>query len=364
MNSSRVVPVSLGAASYEIRIAPTSLGSIAECADWWKGSSQAVIITDANVEVPYARQVAEALAEDLEVHLLVVDPGEPSKSTATAVALWECLLETGIDRKTVVLAVGGGVIGDLAGFIAATFARGLPFVQIPTSLLAQVDSSVGGKVGINLPAAKNIVGAFWQPRGVLIDPDVLETLPPREYQSGLAEVVKYGVIQDVEFFAWLEGNAQPINARENGPLVHAIARCCELKAEVVAEDEREVTGHRAILNFGHTFAHAIETVTEYGQFLHGEAVAIGMVQAAQLAERMGRVDAEFTSRLKQLLTIFDLPTVAPAGLDTDELISAMSRDKKVEAGQVRFVLPTKLGHVELTSDVAEEDLRAILQTRG
>ncbi len=361
MTDPRIVSVPLSAAAYEIRIAPGSLAGAGEFVTSQGEFSQVVIITDDNVETPHARAVAEQVAEDHAAHMLVVDAGEASKCTSTANALWERLLSIGIDRKSVVIAVGGGVVGDLAGFVAATFARGLAFIQIPTTLLAQVDSSVGGKVGINLPDAKNIVGAFWQPRGVLIDPDVLETLPDREFQSGLAEVVKYGVIQDAEFFHYLEEHAQQLIARDPDALTETIARCCELKAEVVVADERETSGRRAILNFGHTFAHAIETVTDYGEFLHGEAVAIGMVQAAQLAERKGRVDGEFVARLVNLLAAFDLPTELHNALEADALLSAMAKDKKAEAGQLRFVLPTRLGHVELISDVTEDDVRAVLE---
>ncbi len=365
MSKLQVVRVELAHSPYEIQIGAGLLRQadqfIAACGTF----SQVVLITDANVEEPHARAVAELLADaGHAVHLLVVDAGESSKSTEVASALWERLLDAGIDRKGLVIAVGGGVVGDLAGFIAATFARGLAFVQMPTTLLAQVDSSVGGKVGVNLPAAKNIVGAFWQPQGVLIDPESLSTLPEREYRSGLAEVVKYGVIQDAEFFTWLEENAEALNERQADALVRTIARCCELKAEVVVADERETSGLRAILNYGHTFAHAIETVTDYGQFLHGEAVAIGMVQAAQLAQRMQRVDEDFTSRITRLLEKFHLPTSSPEALDPDALLAAMSKDKKAEHGQLRFVLPTRLGQVELTGDVDTGDVRAVLEGNG
>jgi 3-dehydroquinate synthase len=273
--------------------------------------------------------------------------------------LWEQLLDQGADRQTVVVALGGGVVGDLAGFVAATFARGLRFVQIPTTLLAQVDSSVGGKVGINLPGAKNMVGAFWQPRGVLIDVDVLGTLPEREYRAGLAEVVKYGVIQDAEFFAYLEANIAPINARDAAVLTHIVQRACRLKADVVEQDEREETGLRSILNYGHTFCHALEAATGYEQLLHGEGVAIGMMCAARLAERLGRVDAAFVERQRALLDALGLPLDVP-DVDHDELIELMYRDKKVERGRLRFVLPARLGHVELVRDVEPDEIQAAL----
>jgi 3-dehydroquinate synthase len=249
------------------------------------------------------------------------------------------------------------VVGDLAGFVAATFTRGLRFVQIPTTLLAQVDSSVGGKVGINLPGGKNMVGAFWQPRGVVVDVDVLKTLPDREFRAGMAEVVKYGVIQDAEFFAYLEANLDKVNARDAAVLTYIVERCCRLKADVVEKDEREETGLRAILNYGHTFCHAFEAATGYDQLLHGEGVAIGMMCAARLAERLGRVDAKFVTRQQALLEAIKLPLDVP-DVERDELIELMYRDKKVERGKLRFVLPTRMGHVELVRDVATDEVVA------
>lgn len=309
-------------------------------------------------------QVAASLADaGVTVDLVVVEPGEMSKSTETADELWQKLLDLGADRKSVVAAVGGGVVGDLAGFVAATYARGLSLVQIPTTLLAQVDSSVGGKVGINLPGGKNMVGAFWQPLGVLIDTDVLATLPPREYRAGLAEVVKYGVILDAKFFDYLERHADGLTARRADVLQHTIARSCELKALVVSQDEREETGVRAVLNYGHTFCHAFETLTGYEKLLHGEAVSIGMLCASRLAERLGRIDASVTARQQTLLKQLGLPTDVPDELESEAILRVMSRDKKVEHGRLRFVLPSRLGHVELVGDVAPDDVRAALISR-
>jgi 3-dehydroquinate synthase len=259
-----------------------------------------------------------------------------------------------------VVAVGGGVVGDLAGFAAASYARGLSFFQVPTTLLAQVDSSVGGKVGINLPGAKNMVGAFWQPHGVLLDTGVLKTLPAREYRAGLAEVVKYGVILDADFFAYLEANIAGLNERAPDVMVEIVTRSCQLKADVVEQDEREETGLRAVLNYGHTFGHALEAITNYGEFLHGEAISIGMLCASRLAERMGRIDAAMTQRQHALLSALHLPTELPQ-VDDDALIAAMAHDKKVEHGRLRFVLPTRLGHVELVGDVDQADVRAALR---
>jgi 3-dehydroquinate synthetase len=232
-------------------------------------------------------------------------------------------------------------------------------MQIPTTLLAQVDSSVGGKVGVNLPGAKNMVGAFWQPIGVLVDTDTLQTLPEREYRSGLAEVVKYGVILDADFFALLERETPALLAKQPGVLQQVIARCCELKAQVVEADERETTGRRAVLNYGHTFGHALEAITGYNQFLHGECVSIGMMCAARLAKQMGRVDADFVNRQLALLMGLGLPTDLPE-IDQNLLLAAMQRDKKTEAGQLRFVLPTQLGNVELVEGVTERDVQATL----
>jgi 3-dehydroquinate synthase len=253
------------------------------------------------------------------------------------------------------------VIGDLAGFVAATYARGLPLIMVPTTLLAQVDSSVGGKVGINHPGAKNIIGAFHQPVGVWIDTQSLSTLPRRELQCGLAEVIKYGVILDAEFFATLEQIAEDILRREQGALERIILRCCEIKSLVVAADEREETGLRAALNFGHTIGHAIEAIAGYdGPYKHGEAVAVGMVAESRLAERLGWIKrGDVTDRLVRLLGRFGLPTEAP-GLDAGRLIEAMSLDKKNRNGKIRFVLPRSLGKVEQTDAVGVEDILAVL----
>lgn len=264
------------------------------------------------------------------------------------------------DRHVCVIAVGGGVMGDLAGFGAATYARGIPLFMIPTTLLSQVDSSVGGKVGINHPHAKNIIGAFHQPVGVWVDTSTLETLPVRELQCGLAEVVKYGVILDAAFFDELEANSQAILDRSPNALRRIIARSCELKADVVSRDEREETGLRAVLNFGHTIGHAIEAVAGYGGgFQHGEAVSVGMVAESRLAERLGWIGPDVTARLIRLLERFGLPTSAP-GLDHQSLINAMGRDKKNRGGKIRFVLPERIGHVVLTDAPTESDILACL----
>ena len=365
------VHVNLDERSYEIRIVSDGLTELPALLPSWldrsmyrAGSSRlAHIVTDRNV-----RRHADVVRESL-VHagwtcgLLELEPGEKTKSVNNLSAVWDALIAAKADRRTVVIAVGGGVIGDLAGFAAASFVRGLPFVQVPTSLLADVDSSVGGKTGINHPAAKNMLGAFHQPIGVLIDTAVLDTLQAREFSAGLAEVVKYGVILDADFFAFLEQRAESINRRDPNILRQVVARCCRLKADVVEKDEFERTGLRAILNYGHTFAHAFEALAGYGELLHGEAVAIGILYASRLAERLGFIDATTTRRQEELLSLFGLPIQLPADWphSEDAVIDRMKLDKKTLAGQLRFVLPKRLGHVEVISDVSEADVRAILR---
>jgi 3-dehydroquinate synthase len=358
-DSAKTVQVRLDERSYHIEIGTGNLASLGQivadrCRTW-----HALVITDENVE-PHAVRAGESLADaGIATDLIVVEPGEHSKSVKTAEMVWRKCLELGADRKSVVVAVGGGVVGDLAGFIAATLTRGLRFVQVPTTLLAHVDSSVGGKVGINLPEAKNMVGAFWQPRAVLIDTATLDTLPAREFRAGLAEVIKYGVILDEEFFEFLESNIEGLNRRDPEVLQHVIARSCRLKADVVEQDEREESGLRAVLNYGHTFCHAFESVLGYGTLLHGEAVAIGMLCASRLAARLGRIPAEDIARQADLLSAVGLPTTVPL-VDHEELLDCMRRDKKAEKGELRFILPTRIGHVEIVADVPEKDVIAAL----
>lgn len=359
--ASQTIRVNLAERSYDIEIGSGNLQRFGAFVADRGRTTHAVVITDENVQEPYAMRATESLVrEGIDVDLIAVPPGEMSKSTETAIDLWQGILELGADRKTTVVAVGGGVVGDLAGFVAATFARGLRFFQVPTSLLAMVDSSVGGKVGINLPAAKNMVGAFHQPSGVLIDTASLATLPVNEYRSGLAEVVKYGVILDADFFAYLESHAAEIDARQEDVLMQIIARCCQLKADVVQHDEREETGLRAILNYGHTFGHAFESLAGYGKLMHGEGVAIGMCCAARLAHRLGRVDLKFIERQQKLLERFGLPTTVP-NFDRDKIIEAMQHDKKVQYGNLKFVLPNRLGHVESVGEVDVKEVEAALE---
>jgi len=354
------VRVNLGPRAYDIAIGSGLLGTAIDFVAPRCRLSHAFVVTDENVR-PYATIVVKSLqSQGARVDLAVLPPGEATKTVASAQQLWQQMLDARADRKTVLVAVSGGVIGDLAGFVAATYARGLQFLQIPTTLLAHVDSSVGGKVGVNLPGAKNMIGSFWQPCGVLIDTDTLTTLPEREYRAGLAEVVKYGVILDAPFFAELEQSVAAIRQRDPATLRGIIARCCRLKADVVEQDEREETGLRAVLNYGHTFCHAIESATGYGRYLHGEAVSMGMVCAARLAERLGRIDASLGQRQRALLEQLGIPTQLP-DIDRQELVNLMAHDKKVEHGRLRFVLPSRLGHVELVGDVDPREVLAALQ---
>jgi 3-dehydroquinate synthase len=354
-----ILHVNLGQRSYDVAVTSgdqTGLGPFALARSQGR---LALVVADENV-VAHADAVATSLsAAGFRAVVKVVPAGETSKSLEVAARLYDRLAELYADRRTLVVAVGGGVVGDLAGFAAATFNRGLALLMVPTTLLAMVDSSVGGKVGINHPRGKNLIGAFHQPVGVWIDTDVLETLPGREYRSGLAEVVKYGVILDPDLFAYLEEHGEALLRREPEAVRHVVARSCRLKADVVEKDERELTGLRTILNYGHTFAHAFETVAGYGAWLHGEAVAAGMVCASRLAERRGLIAGEVTVRQTRLLEALGLP-VAPEDWPTDELLAVMRSDKKNEAGKLRFVLPRRLGEVALFDDVPEEVVRAVL----
>lgn len=357
------IRVNLGPRSYDIAVVNGDLTGIASFARQRLKSDKALVVTDENVKA-HARSVVDALrSTGMLVEQAVRPAGEAQKSLAVAGELYDRMVEVQADRQTLVAAVGGGVIGDLAGFVAATFNRGLPLLMVPTTLLAMVDSSVGGKVAVNHPRAKNLIGAFHQPVGVWIDTAVLVTLPDREYQSGLAEVVKYGVIMDADFFAYLERHREAIGRRDPDAVQHIVARCCQLKALVVEKDEREESGLRAILNYGHTFAHAFESVGGYGSWLHGEAVAAGMSCAARLAERRGLFPAEIARRQDELLRAFHLPTT-PKTWPVESLLLAMRNDKKALGGRLRFILPRKLGSVALFDDVSEAEVRDVLTDAG
>ena len=323
-------------------------------------SGRAFIITDRNVYSSYGQELAGALkAGGFEPAVHVLNPGEQTKNPQTLGVLYEWLVEAKAERSDVVVALGGGVVGDVAGYAAATYLRGLPLVQVPTTLLAQVDSSIGGKTGINLPQGKNLIGAFYPAALIVIDTATLGTLPLREYRGGLAEVVKYGVIMDASLFDLIEGHQAEVLQQAEAVIDPIISRCAELKQQVVGEDERE-TGRRMILNYGHTIGHALETATHYEVLLHGEAVAIGMSGAAQLAVALDKLDGASCERIKQLLKGLGLPFAA-RGLAWDVVRDAMSLDKKTKAGQIRWILPTSIGSVEITPDVPAATVEDVLQ---
>jgi 3-dehydroquinate synthase len=288
----------------------------------------------------------------------VLPDGEEHKNWQTLNSIFDALLSNRCERKSTIIALGGGVVGDLAGFAAASYQRGVPFIQVPTTLLAQVDSSVGGKTAINHPLGKNMIGAFYQPRMVLADTAILSTLPDRELSAGLAEVIKYGLIMDLPFLGWLEANMDNLNRREPGALAYAVTRSCENKAAVVAADERE-TGRRALLNLGHTFGHAIEAGLGFGIWLHGEAVAAGTVLAARLSERMGFLTANDVERISRLFVRAGLPIAAPS-LGQDRYLELMGHDKKIENGRLRLILLRSLGEAFMTTEFDLRDLREVL----
>jgi 3-dehydroquinate synthase len=339
------VPIALGDRSYDILIGS---GLLAD-PDAWQGlpsGTFGVIVSNDTVAPLYAERLASVLRPHHRRVLVVSLPdGEEHKNWSTLNQIFDALLGAACDRKTVLYALGGGVVGDMTGFAAACFMRGVPFVQVPTTLLAQVDSSVGGKTAINHPLGKNMIGAFYQPVRVVCDLDLLDTLPPRELSAGLAEIIKYGPIADPAFLEWLERNLDRLLGRERAALAHAVQRSCEIKAWVVGQDERE-GGLRAILNFGHTFGHAIEAGLGYGAWLHGEAVGCGMVLAADLSMRLGLVDAAFLQRLTTLIARAGLPVQAPS-MPVPRWLELMRVDKKAEGGEIRFVVIEQLGRAAL-----------------
>lgn len=355
-----VVKVDLPETPYEIVIQPGLLDQFSLPEGFAIRYPRAVFITDDHVGKLWLAKLKRRLKKTIaQVDSIVVPHGERAKSVEVANSIWQRLLTFNADRHTLIIALGGGVIGDLAGFVAATYMRGLDFVQVPTTLLAQVDSSVGGKVGVNLPQGKNLVGAFWQPKSVLIDPAVLSTLSDREYRAGLAEVIKYGVILDENFFTELEKNVIGLVARNVDVMQHVVARCCEIKGAIVVADERETSGRRALLNFGHTFGHALEQVTGYSKILHGEAVAIGMCSAMRLAVNLKMIDDDLRARVEDLLVILGLPTKFPK-IPADQILTAMQNDKKKGAAGVQLVLPSKLGSGKLVPWPGDDAVKNVL----
>jgi 3-dehydroquinate synthase len=353
MQHVRTINVELGFRSYPIVIGEGLLGGGFDLSPHVSGDD-CLIVSNETVAPLYLHQLEKNLPGK-NIATLALPDGESFKTTDTLHSVLDKLVALGANRDTTVLALGGGVVGDIAGFAAASYMRGVGFVQVPTTLLAQVDSSVGGKTGVNHPQGKNLIGAFYQPNVVVIDTQTLATLPPRELRAGLAEVIKYGAIVDIDFFVWLEDNMDALLAGDTAALAHAIQRSCEIKSVVVAEDERE-KGRRALLNFGHTFGHAIERCLGYGEWLHGEAVAAGMVMAAKLSD----LPAADVARLSALLQRAGLPIAAPP-LAADELLAAMGLDKKVVQKQLRFVLLRVLGEAFVTSEYDPQRLQQVLE---
>ncbi|HVU09236.1 MAG TPA: 3-dehydroquinate synthase [Verrucomicrobiae bacterium] len=351
----RIVSVQLGYRSYKIKIASGLLQKLGDECARLKFDRRCAIITDGNVGKKFAKAAYDSLAKNgFEPFLITVPAGETAKSLRTVQSCYDQLAARRLERKSFVVALGGGVVGDLAGFVAATYLRGIPFVQIPTTLLAQVDSSVGGKTGVNLRAGKNLVGAFYQPKLVLCDLDTLKTLPEREFRAGLAEVIKYGIIYDAKLFMQLERDLPKILRRDEKVLSPIIARCCEIKAEVVSKDETE-SGLRAILNFGHTIGHAIENSFGYGKFLHGEAISIGQIAAAKLSHKLLGLPQHDVERIENLFARTSLPTqIKLNSKQREKLFAAMKLDKKVSGGEIKFVLAKKIGRVEFGRKVPAE----------
>jgi 3-dehydroquinate synthase len=355
----QTLTLSLGERSYTIAIGSGLIEGAGAMLAPHLAAPRVIIVTNPVVAAHWLTPLRQSLkGAGVASEVIFVADGETHKSWATLHDLLTRLLELKAERTTTLIALGGGVVGDIAGFAAAIYQRGMPLVQVPTTLLAQVDSSVGGKTAVNHPLGKNMIGAFYQPRTVLIDTDCLSTLPDRELSAGLAEVIKYGAIRDVAFFRWLEDNIDQLRERDADALAHAIVESCRLKAAIVAADERE-QGERALLNFGHTFGHAIETATGYGTWLHGEAVAAGMVLAAALSQRVTGLSATDSKQIGHLLSEARLP-IAPPRLPFSRWMELMARDKKTTRGALRFVLLDALGQASVRSGIDERDLAAVL----
>ena len=352
MSEHKTITVNLGDRSYPIVVGNGLLDGGFDLSEYVAGED-CLIVSNVTVTPLYRDRILANLPGKKTTTIELPD-GEAYKNVATMQTVLDGLVETGANRDTTVIALGGGVVGDITGFAAACYMRGVSFIQVPTTLLAQVDSSVGGKTGVNHPKGKNLIGAFHQPQVVMIDTDTLSTLPDRELKAGMAEVIKHGAICDIEYFGWLEGNVQALLDKEPAALAHAIRRSCEIKASVVADDEREA-GRRAVLNFGHTFGHAIEHSCGYGEWLHGEAVAAGMLMAAELSD-IAETDV---ARLRTLVAAAGLP-VAPPSISEDDWMRAMGMDKKVQQKQLRFVLLQSLGNAHVTDSYDATRLKQIV----
>ena len=359
----RTVSVQLGNRSYTIKIAPGLIDQLGRECTRLKLGARCAIITDTNVGRRFAKAAFNSLATTgFSPSLIVVPAGETAKSLKTVQTCYDLLAAHRLERKSFIVALGGGVVGDLAGFVAATYLRGIAFVQVPTTLLAQVDSSVGGKVGVNLKAGKNLVGAFYQPRLVLCDLDTMRTLPDREFRAGFAEVIKYGIIYDARLFAQLERDLPKLLRREPQTLAAVVARCCEIKADVVGQDETE-NGLRAILNFGHTIGHAIENISGYGKFLHGEAISIGQAAAARISNCMFNLPKRDLRRIEDLFQRAGLPTrIKLNSVQRKKLFAVMRLDKKVRGGEIKFVLTKRIGKASWGQRVPDVFVREALDS--
>ncbi len=349
--------VDLGSRSYPIYIDSGLLTNNSLLSQHIRGKR--VCIVSNNIVEPLYLATLKAKLTDFQVDEIILPDGEAQKSLANFDVIMSHLLAKGHGRDSTLIALGGGVIGDITGFAAACYQRGIDFIQVPTTLLSQVDSSVGGKTAVNHPLGKNMIGAFYQPKAVLIDTDSLTTLPVREFNAGMAEVIKYGILGDGEFFTWLENNIEEIKSGNKSTLIKMIETCCQCKADIVAADETEA-GVRALLNLGHTFGHAIEADQGYGKWLHGEAVATGMVLASKLSVALNLLEASDLRRIETLITAFDLPLIAPENMGFEEFICHMRRDKKNLAGVLRLIVPTAIGQSEMRDDISEDMLQQIL----
>ncbi len=358
----RTVTINLGNRSYQIHIDDGLLNRAGELLAKLPVGKKVLLVTNPTVAKIYAGMVETSLAQaGFEVLKAVIPDGEESKSIHNAAKLYDIAFAAGMDRECPFVALGGGVVGDLAGFVAATYMRGVPFIQFPTTLLAQVDSSVGGKVAVNHPRGKNIIGAFYQPSLVLSDTSVLKTLAPRETRSGLAEVIKYGIINDRELFEWLEQNMEQVLNLDPKALSYIVERSCINKAMVVEQDETE-QGTRAVLNLGHTTGHAIEALAGYGRFTHGEAVAVGIAVAAGISVQLGLLSELEEQRIVSLIKRAGLPVKVPASLKTMEIINSMYGDKKTRGGEITFILPLEVGRVEIRRNVSVEVISEVIET--
>ncbi|WP_371877566.1 3-dehydroquinate synthase [Geomonas paludis] len=351
------IKVALGERSYDIQLGAGILGTVGTLCRELGLTGTAAVVSNTTVAPLYYETVRAAMeAAGYQVLLVSLPDGEAYKNSATLNQIYDALVDASLDRGSFILALGGGVIGDMAGFAAASYLRGIPFVQLPTTLLSQVDSSVGGKTGINHPRGKNLIGAFYQPKGVLIDVMTLDTLPEREFRAGLGEIVKYGAVLDGDFFRFLESNVEALLARDKGALIEAVARSCSIKAKVVAVDERE-GGVRAVLNYGHTLGHAVETLTGYTTYLHGEAVAIGMVQAAKISQQFGYCSQADRDRIEALIAALGLPAELPA-FPSEKYVEALSHDKKVRDKGLLFICNRGIGAYKMERVT---DLKALLE---